>query len=1138
MSAPLSLRVCCLVAMAPALTDPVVTQTKLKIKFPKVLDPSLSLPPGKLVEVKSSLQKDDITRKKEAASCKVTLNSVLNFKQIEDSIFKTVGLNSKIKQIKIIQKGGSKIKDPRLAGVVHHKDNSGNWKMNQPLEFVNGTPKENGLKTANELKNSIEFRTLTTNLNGDHDPINHNQVTLQNGDQDQASKVNSVTDMVTAVNSESEVARDDICDGADTETHLVDIENDEIDPIKSEKELSEEVSEKQHVLERRADRLLRRLRRLQGRQLETHIRNQVGSYVNFLHRNLQSVAHRSMGISGPHSELKAELLKSEDVKSLSTAALVNLVRKIQSTQNQAALSKRIATQTKKVKEEKPSQSVLVIDGQICKEANRVSGHLKTNLHHMLNTLDSDATESSSGGESCDEEDEFERERKIPPPPLHRRAEWKWASERAAVACRWTWLQAQVSDLEYRIRQQSDIHKQIRHNKGSVVLGEPPSLEELGARLRQARANGKLLSPIETKIADFDAKNVSGSPCNIAAVMSNVNRQATKLTQSLGNCLTPIQSNLLTENKLKDHGQCNNLNGVVNSGHPSSVTEEHSNALPGPSGDASSLEQSPASSLMDATCQAARCRPVRSYRKRKLLRTSGLHQVSRKAARLSTVKCHCSPPFSSCPMCGGRYNNSQTVDADTMPVNERVSLLDPSCHPVLSFNEEIPLTIHFEALLKSGDWQNKPPPKTTKLLPSDRKRQKLLVPSVRDKVRKQTKYAKGAATALLASAKLRNKYEKRTPTKGRPSLKSTRKVSDLRKRRMADSLSFALKQNNFEDGQLSGASDYDDEDYLNCGRDNLLSSSGASSGFKELKDATMRKRRLESAYDIDNIVIPYSIASATRVVKLEYKEIVTPKWRDVTDASEELENTAEENKTELPEEIEDTSDEFFADMHEKCEIQEKKRFQSFVQYPSRRSRGSRNDSGPLTPDMVSSDVNITNESSDGALKIEEDSRQRSFTLSSSGGSHTNLASSLREEVFRRRSSSASLRRSSVSVGTDDLSMDYDDGEVVEPWPIRTFPLSEEQLQELKVNISLSEEENTTYLTRNKISSNSSLVELNNETNVTEGATTCEAMDTHVSVPQSPNSSNGSNLSEDPNDPEWTVGNGEKFGDKNGIKFGRR
>lgn len=82
----------------------------------------------------------------------------------------------------------------------------------------------------------------------------------------------------------------------------------------------------------------------------------------------------------------------------------------------------------------------------------------------------------------------------------------------------------------------------------------------------------------------------------------------------------------------------------------------------------------------------------------------------------------------------------------------------------------------------------------------------------------------------------------------------------------------------DDGQLSGPSDYDEDDeYANCGRDGLLSSSGASAGFKELKDATMRKRRLENAYDIDNIVIPYSIASATRVVKLEYKEIVTPKY---------------------------------------------------------------------------------------------------------------------------------------------------------------------------------------------------------------------------------------------------------------------
>lgn len=56
---------------------------------------------------------------------------------------------------------------------------------------------------------------------------------------------------------------------------------------------------------------------------------------------------------------------------------------------------------------------------------------------------------------------------------------------------------------------------------------------------------------------------------------------------------------------------------------------------------------------------------------------------------------------------------------------------------------------------------------------------------------------------------------------------------------------------------------------------------------------------------------------------------------------------------------------------------------------------------------------------------------------SGGIYINLVFFLREEVFRRRSSFVSLRRFSVSVGIDDLSMDYDDGEVVEFWFIRIF-----------------------------------------------------------------------------------------------------
>lgn len=39
---------------------------------------------------------------------------------------------------------------------------------------------------------------------------------------------------------------------------------------------------------------------------------------------------------------------------------------------------------------------------------------------------------------------------------------------------------------------------------------------------------------------------------------------------------------------------------------------------------------------------------------------------------------------------------------------------------------------------------------------------------------------------------------------------------------------------------------------------------------------LQKRNRINSYDIDNIVIPYSVAASTRVEKLPYKEILTPK----------------------------------------------------------------------------------------------------------------------------------------------------------------------------------------------------------------------------------------------------------------------
>ena len=258
-----------------------------------------------------------------------------------------------------------------------------------------------------------------------------------------------------------------------------------------------------------------------------------------------------------------------------------------------------------------------------------------------------------------------------------------------MAARWTWLQAQVSDLEYRIRQQTEIYRQIRVAKGAVVLGEAPPPHE---HLAKAARAGRKLTPLEEKIALLERKNIEMSPCNLSTLLSNVDKQSMRLTQQLGNVYSPQASPLVTQLPSKVAGTPNGL--MDHSGlHPgTSATPEGSDTETGedgrprrPSG-TGNLRFDPPSPVIDSSCTAARCQPVKSYGKRKLLRTAGLYQVSRKAARLSTVRCGCYPPTTPCTLCGGRYNNSQTVDTHWTPLPERVAILDPSFHSVLSFKE--------------------------------------------------------------------------------------------------------------------------------------------------------------------------------------------------------------------------------------------------------------------------------------------------------------------------------------------------------------------------------------------------------------------------------------------------------------------
>ena len=173
-------------------------------------------------------------------------------------------------------------------------------------------------------------------------------------------------------------------------------------------EVKPDVSKRQRDIDRRAERMLRRLRRLQSRQAVVHIKQQLSGVVDHQHKNLQTMA-KSMKSPNPSAsvDLKTELLQSEDVKSLSTAALVTLVRKLQANSQALSLRQRLAHQQAT---NEGGSSVLRLDEDLCMEMNRVAGTLQMNLHHLESALDSDATESSSGGESCDEDFDFDYEK--------------------------------------------------------------------------------------------------------------------------------------------------------------------------------------------------------------------------------------------------------------------------------------------------------------------------------------------------------------------------------------------------------------------------------------------------------------------------------------------------------------------------------------------------------------------------------------------------------------------------------------------------------------------------------------------------------------------------------------------------------
>ncbi|XP_053308983.1 KAT8 regulatory NSL complex subunit 1 [Spea bombifrons] len=517
-------------------------------------------------------------------------------------------------------------------------------------------------------------------------------------------------------------------------------------------------------------------------------------------------------------------------------------------------------------------------------------------------FDSDATESSSGGDSDIEDEELGRANsRQSHVPLKRRCAWTWAQERADVVSRWNWLQAHVSDLEYRIRQHTDFYRQLRAGKGQVVLGDSCSLE--------TSENSQRSQPP-------DAKPAASASSSQDAVRTE--RAKTPRTKSLQRP----------------------LNGVVNI-LPSESSTRRSSQSQDSTGNKSTA------SAPDGSCVCARARPLLACKRRRVVRPDRLLPLHRKAQRSVPKLCDVSP---SCVMCSSFPNPPpQFPYGDSLC--ERLALLDPAIHPVLSFPADIPASLRFQSLLRSHNKQDKA--KSNKKLKQRPSNQLPATPEILRGDRVPGGLHPHRFSLHRPQPDLPHKQHLDFPVR----MLKCERSSIPRPERSTSLTTPQTKKRHFH--ERDGKQHTDSlahspalEPGLSGRQSPLMrqpsTPSDGSAGFhSQASLATARRRRTESSYDINNIVIPMSVAATTRVEKLQYKEILTPSWRvvHITPLTPNADKDVEE--------LEDLSDAAFSALHAKCEDSERARWLTSSAPPQRRgsrTHRSSESSNPPQPSM--------------------------------------------------------------------------------------------------------------------------------------------------------------------------------------------
>ncbi|XP_061648958.1 KAT8 regulatory NSL complex subunit 1-like protein isoform X2 [Phyllopteryx taeniolatus] len=267
------------------------------------------------------------------------------------------------------------------------------------------------------------------------------------------------------------------------------------------------------------------------------------------------------------------------------------------------------------------------------------------LRHLQQDLDSEATASSSSDEAQDEVRSHRGAKTICSSCEH-----KWLEERAEIGSRWIWLQLRLADLEGKLEQLGELHKNIRSNKIGVVLAEsqPPTDRQIQQTLLKEMAG------LSCSTLDADME-----PCSPNRLLYNIERQSAQLSQIVNTLMLPLGFSAPSKQQVWNSGR------DISSGARGDVFM--------PWGSNRRLRKLYKS---DVSCVCARTRPLVTHRKPKLFFFDSYNASPRdllKSTAPLLCSCHSScDPVVQCsdPDCS---SSSRTFTSLRTP-----SVLPPSC----------------------------------------------------------------------------------------------------------------------------------------------------------------------------------------------------------------------------------------------------------------------------------------------------------------------------------------------------------------------------------------------------------------------------------------------------------------------------